>query len=704
MESEIYKRNLIKIYTEYGFEFRSDFSSGDNLVFTISQGVFDNAVVISNDEEEKEKITSDLSDLGFHVVKQKTSSIDEVENKLFNGFFSVKKTKMKFESDYSTHARNIIKSFPGDDVMYNYIHSPFSKDVSLKADENDILSDILEEMDSKGPKLILIEAPAGFGKTCTAYEVGKKISDIDDQHIVLFAELSRDRHAKVFNHVLLKEVARSFPAVSNHLVDRQIEKGKIIVILDGFDELLNEREPESFQFEQSQAMLHTIGNILVGNAKVILTTRKTAILQGEDFDEWVNVNEDKFSFVRYSLREPSIKGWLGQAKFEKISNTDVNIKNLSNPVLLNFLRFITDSQFEEVISQPDNVVDMYFSLILIREMERQNLKLEPNEQSGILQRLAVHMMNKSLTKINKYEMTDYLSNTEMVLIEQSRTKYDAVSSPTFEAMIEKLSNHALLDRANSDEKIGFVNNFVLGHFLGVELTTGNNEWLGDSIFIDAVINAYSTKTLEARKKIWMRLEDSFQYVSAEEKLRFELTLLDRATGFFNEAKFTSMRFSTKDFFREGALTSCYFEDCTFVDCEFDFSKFTNNVFYSCDFYNCSSKNVNTSNQFLSSRMDDASKCLNEAKEIDVNNDEENQPNVDAFILEKFWPKGKETIAFAHRPMVIFYRGASFLPQEISDAINRFRKDGLIITAKRKNWVGLDLSGHNLNTIKEILGR
>ncbi|HDT2978589.1 TPA: NACHT domain-containing protein, partial [Klebsiella pneumoniae subsp. pneumoniae] len=203
------------------------------------------------------------------------------EKNLFKGFFSVKRTKANFERDYNLHISNITKSFPTANIAYEYIQSPYHKDGEYFENEVDILSDIRSDINTNGPKLILIEAPAGFGKTCTAYEIGRILSEQDDEHLVLFAELSRDRHAKIFNHVLQRELARSFPAVPPMLVNKEIKNGKITVILDGFDELLNEREDEKFQFEKSQAMLETIGKMLENNAKIILTTRKTAILQGD---------------------------------------------------------------------------------------------------------------------------------------------------------------------------------------------------------------------------------------------------------------------------------------------------------------------------------------------------------------------------------------------------------------------------------------
>ena len=324
--------DLIKLYENYGFNYRGDLSSTNEIVFTITQGVFDNAIIIKTDNSQDKKLESELNDLGFHVNTEKLISFKNIENKLFKGFFSVEKTKSLFSNDYRNHIQNIAKSFPTSNISYTYIHSSFHKDGNYYDNGKDILQDIQSEINTNGPKLILIEAPAGFGKTCTAYEIGQMISNQDDEHLVLFAELSRDRHAKIFNHVLQRELARSFPAVSASLVSKEIQAGKVVVILDGFDELLNEREDEKFQFEKSQAMLETIGKMLKFNAKIILTTRKTAILQGDDFDEWISEHSNNFEFMRYTLKEPSARNWLSSDRANRLIQHHINIKNLANPV------------------------------------------------------------------------------------------------------------------------------------------------------------------------------------------------------------------------------------------------------------------------------------------------------------------------------------------------------------------------------------
>ncbi|WP_122412762.1 NACHT domain-containing protein [Pseudomonas viridiflava] len=705
MTNEIVK--ITEIYRNYGFDYRPDLSEPNSFVFTITQGVFDNAIILSMAEETcAEDLESELSDLGFHVKKEKFLSIKKTEESLFAGFFSVKKTKAGFKKDYDSHIANIIKSFPADGVSYDYIKSPFVKNSDSFGNEDDILKDIYSELSTDGPKLILVEAAAGFGKTCTAYEVGKLISGQNDDHIVLFAELSRDRQAKIFNHVLYKEVARSFPAVSPDLVIREIKNGKIIVILDGFDELLNEREDERYQFEKSQAMLETIGKILEQDAKVVLTTRKTAILQGDDFDEWVSGHSEDFAFTRYSLKPPSIRSWLSYERHARLEESRVNIKNLSNPVLLTFLRFISDGEFADVLANPNTIVDKYFLLLLNREIERQTLELSVAEQSNFMKRLAQYMIQRNFTRDSKESIVKYFAESEVSVIELCRSRYRPEARPTFEEMLEKLSNHALLDRSSIDEKIGFVNNFVLGHFVAMDLMETSGEWLADSIFLEAAVNAYSSRTMDQRNLAWTRLTDSLQYATDDERVRLELSLLDQVSGSFNESQFNEIVFDTHAFFNQGDVTSCYFNECTFKNCTFDFSRISNCTFISCYFYECLSVGGPGNNEFISPHMDETSEqaLLIPAGKVATDGVAAEADEVKKYILEKFWPVGKDTVAFAHRPMFIFYRGGAHPAGAVTTALDELRRDGVIVPAKRKNWVGLDLTANHFVTIKEILGR
>ena len=698
--------NIVNVFSGYGFEHRVDFSNENAIVFTIKQGIFDNAAVLRlADELPSHSVRAQLEELGFQVKEYVHTTLSALENELFSGFFSIARTKKNFVKDYEDHIEKITVSFPETESSYSYISTPYSKNSGEHNSDQSVLDDLKSELFVPGPRLVLIEAAAGFGKTCTAYEIAKMISEENENHIVLFAELSRDRQAKIFSHVLHKELARSFPAVSTDLVLREIKKGRVIVVLDGFDELLKERDEEELLFEKSQAMLETIAEILHGEAKVILTTRKTAILQGDDFDEWISTHTNDFDFVRYSLREPSIRHWLPRERMEQLEDSRINIKNIANPVLLTFLKFIGDTQFLEILEDPDSIVDKYFSSMFSREIKRQDLKLTVDEQSAVLKRLAQNMMAYDYTRDLKDNIISYFSRAEINLIEESRSRYEVDGRPTYEEMVDRFSNHALLDRSKTDNKIGFINDFVLGHFVALDLNDSPSVgWVAESIFVEAAINSFSSRSLASRLDIWNKLGEALQFMPAEERVQLELRLLDRASGDIDNTQFNNVVFDTDDFFSDALVSSCYFHECTFKSCNFNFSQMHHCVFHACLFYDCTSVGVNTTNELVSCEQY-GENVIQTAEEEKVSKSPiaQNQ-EVKSYILEKFWPIGKETIAFAHRPIFIFYRGNPYPSNLISEALEEMRKSGIIVSAKKKNWVGLDLSGSNFSTIKELLGR
>lgn len=706
--NKINHEDVKNVFLNYGFEYRKDFSSPQALVFSINQSIFDNAVIVQCSDTSIDNLCQNLTFLGFQVKTYKYTSIQTLEDQLFNGFFSITRTKRNFKSDYEDHIKKIAESFPVTSGQYNYISAPYAKNLKEHSPNEELLDDIKRELQVQGPRLILLEAAAGYGKTCTAYEIGNMVSEGSDNHIVLFAELSRDRQAKIFSHVLHKELARSFPAVETNLVLREIKNGKIVVILDGFDELLKERDEEEGNFEKSQAMLETIGEILEGNAKVVLTTRKTAILQGDEFDDWISSHEKDFDFLRYSLREPEIRHWLPYDRLEKLQSARISVRNLSNPVLLTYLRFVSDDGFGKVLEAPDSIVDQYFVSLFNREIKRQDIKLTTHEQAQLLKRLAQHMMRYDYTRTSKENIISYFAKTEENLINIVRTRYQPESRPSFDELVDRFSNHALLDRSTSDNKIGFINDFALGHFVALDImSTEDGSWVAENIFVEAAVNAYSSRSLKSRKSIWGKLSETLKFISAEERARLELRLLDRVSGDVSDVQYNGLQFETEEFFPSSKVEGCHFVECTFIGCHLSFDDIQNCVFLTCSFYNCTTSGTNQNNEFISCSevgSDIICEAISEEQSIESYVEIDIIKIIKGYILEKFWPIGNKGVPYAHRPLFFFYRGNPYPHSLISKAIDELRKDGFLVAAHKKNWIGLDLTNPNFAIVKEMLGR
>ena len=177
--------------------------------------------------------------------------------------------------------------------------------------------------------------------------------------------------------------------IHSELIIDHIHSGRIPLIIDGFDELLSKEEwnenSSSDNFSSVETMLTTIGQLLINNAKVILTSRKTAIFSGEDFQQWYDNYNGKFNVYRFSIDAPKVDDWLDNEKLEVLKESSVQLKHISNPVLLSYLRSLSLAEFREIMPRAELILDKYFERLLNREQERQNLPASPEKQLAIFQ-------------------------------------------------------------------------------------------------------------------------------------------------------------------------------------------------------------------------------------------------------------------------------------------------------------------------------
>ncbi|EHX5851396.1 hypothetical protein K3Z74_004757, partial [Escherichia coli] len=319
-----------------------------------------------------EKCLKELDNIGYSTKKSLFKSIEDISEQLFKGFFNVDEWKERISTEYKQYCQKMISLLPDGAMNYRYVQVPYEKNNSKHS--CDLISDIISEINKIDSKLILIEAPAGFGKTCTSYEILNSLISIDGAPIPFFTEFSRDRQAKVFSHVFVREVDRSFRTVKSDLVIDETKNGKIVLVLDGFDELLNDttsNKTNDIDFEKAQPMLETIGELLTKSAKVILTSRRAAIFDGEIFQEWKDKYRDNFDVVRYRLNSPEVRDWLSHERIEQLEESGIDIKKLANPVLLAYLRSLENENFNNLCERSSKIVEHYFQAMLERERERE---------------------------------------------------------------------------------------------------------------------------------------------------------------------------------------------------------------------------------------------------------------------------------------------------------------------------------------------
>jgi hypothetical protein len=190
---QIQKAQLVDVYGKYGFHLARDAKKDGILVFTLKTGYFDNAEIVKLTEATDTKAVFDeFSRAGYACTVRIATSAEKTQQELFKGFFSADTTKTRLQEEYKKFTDNIVRPFGGS-ATYKYIQAPY--EIDGKNGELHPPLEVLNRINAPGPVLFLIEAAAGFGKTCTAQEIAHLLSETET-HLPLYAELSRNRTEK----------------------------------------------------------------------------------------------------------------------------------------------------------------------------------------------------------------------------------------------------------------------------------------------------------------------------------------------------------------------------------------------------------------------------------------------------------------------------------------------------------------------------
>ena len=476
--------DLDQLFREYGYDVKE--KNASYRVYLLNQGMYHGAEIqIMNDEIDATPILDRYSKLGYHAKQQGFKSIEQAENYLFKGFFNTQTTKNDINRRYAEFASNQVKHYGSGHVKYQYISMPYS--VNGESAENviigasDIISAIKEAINKKGAHLVVVEAAAGFGKTCTAYEIYKSFLDSSEYQKPIFTELSRNRDAKQFKYILWAEIDREKDTTAKQdLVVYNIKKGKIPLIIDGFDELLSKNIDSGKtevlnEFEQVETMLSTIGDLLTGETKIILTSRKTAIFAGAEFGDWVDSYNGNFDVIRFQLEKPNITQWLSPERYEAVISRNIPLDSISNPVLLTYLRNIEKDKFDSLLLCPETITEKYFEYLLNREKERQNITVRWEDQMLIFENLAKSFVEFDITGENRSFVKELIidNNKSCLLFYKDLMP----TKQTLEEFADTLTNHALLDRIGNKDFITFINEFVFGYLLGKSIQRESSVFL-----------------------------------------------------------------------------------------------------------------------------------------------------------------------------------------------------------------------------------
>jgi hypothetical protein len=697
------KRELEEVYKRYGFETAKVYDQEGVVVFTLKTGYFDNADIVPLVEgAQTERAFREFSATGFACTVRSYLSARQTEYELFKGFFSVSSILDRLEKDYSQFTTSIVRPF-ADDAKYTYINAPYS--VNGKKGELTPADEVVSRLGTSKPMLFLIEAAAGFGKTCTAYEIVHLLIRNAD-YLPLFSELSRNRKAPIFRYVLLDEIDRKFPTLSSRLVQTEMVNGRIVTILDGFDELLRKAD-DTDEFDKQEPMLETIGQFLTGNAKIVLTTRRTVLFEGDAFHTWAANHADSFELVRIRIGEPPISDWLPDDRLTALNSTSLNLQaGLTNPVLLSYLRCIPKEKFDAVLQSPQDLVERYFSFLLEREQTRQDLKMSVETQKSILTLIAADMITLGYTSEQRDYIVDLVLRSCLQELEASLTLYPAADRPDREFLANKIASHALLDRSNKDEnKIGFINEFVLGYFVSTNILR-QPDWLNDDLrFLEPAVISYGPRNRDDKLALLERLRPSLEFTSVSYRIDFTTKLIGAVDFPLTSEEAEGLELHEISI-GQFPLVDFQFNDCTFRSCQFDMRSMSNVTFLNCKFYGTNGATGAPQGKiYLLGEIGDTSflkDALQSRGEEPAPPDDQHQ-QLERHVLEKFWPIGREKLMHKHRPISgICSSSGDYRPDDVFEAIVRLKKTGLLLQPNHASFVELNFD--RLPEVRRILGR
>jgi len=693
---------VIDLYHIYGFE--DGPATEKYLVFYSQQGYFQNAEIVVLDEELNDEYISkeEYEALGYSVRIRRFSSIEQVHDVLFKGFFNVKNSNRKLKMEYDAFLAQ--QSAKLNNIGYEYINASFTEDGAVK--DASIINRIQDLFEAAGGQLVILEASAGYGKTCTSYEVIRSLISHFPDNITILTELSKNRRASIFRYVLLSEIDQKFPTLSYELVKHEISSGRVFLLIDGFDELLSKKYISQDEREkEAQTMLDTIAQLFSAGCetKVLLTTRKSSIFVGEDFDVWVEGHLRDCNITRLQLSEPSLKNWLDNAKIDLLRQRGINLNNIINPVLLALLRSTPLEDFEKNYNSNHDVIMQYLKLLLDRERTRQSLNMDMQEQLKVMENLAAQMVQYDISSESVESIEAILSDIISPDIPEYLERYEfAETKPSKEEFLNKLSHHALLDRLSAQkEQIGFLNDFIFGYmianavwnsYLPTEELTGK--------YLDLAVTSYAAENLDVRHSLYDMIRPSLKKEPVLKQLHAAMLLKGALDGQYRDEYLDSVEF------RDGLVisTPLQFQNCIFSGCVFRHCTISVEAFQRCQFYNCSfydltiqpGHGLNQELSFYSCQGHDEFKvaACQKVEESPVSIDYER------IVLEQFWKPGYEN-AEPRRADETMLRGIS--PKDraaASSAIESLVKKGILTTHLHSFYLNFD----KMDEIREIVKR
>ena len=705
-------KEVKELYKRYGFK-EGRFSNQYG-IFVLERGYFQNAEIVvldeSTDKETLNRVKEEYEGVGYSARISPLSDISSLHDALFKGFFRLGVANDRLKIAYDTFCAQQKKKILNNE--YEYINGAFIENGLVY--ETNIIERIFDIFSSPECQLVILEASAGYGKTCTSFEVMRWFAEQMDSKVTLMAELSKNRSASVFRYVLLSEINEKFSDLGYELVTAEIKNGRVLLIIDGFDELLSKtvQKVDASSEKDTLTMLETIAQLFPENAKtkVLLTSRKSSIFSGQDWEDWFNRNPNIRNVTRLQLSTPSLKDWIGSEKLESLKENGINVNHILNPVLLSLLRNRPVEDFKQKYTDNESIIREYLSLLLNREKERQDIPLELDEQLSIMSGLAAFMVQLDISSAQaddiKELLREVLGKNLQGYIERYRYRSDSESKPSEDEFLTKLSQHALLDRvaSQSNHLIGFINDFIFGLMIGNALLKRQlpaKELSGK--YLDIAVTAYSSRDDAKKKEFFKAISPALRTESAQKKVDVSIHLINEIKESFQDEQFSGLSFENIAFSSPEQFCGCTFTECIFRECSVDVSSFKGCYFYDCKFYSITvtGNTVETRGLlFLScTGQEDFKRVAAGTTSVGLN-PASDVTDYERTVLEQYWKPGYDKAA-PRRAYQTLLKGLPTNEQPtVAEAIASLEKKG-ILTRRLRSY---DLNFSKMKDIRTILGR
>ena len=158
MEANMNLCEIEKIYNIYGFESREK-KEEDYIVFLFSHGYFRNVEIVHSRHCNIENVVKKYQQLNFPVNVVKFESLEKIHDDLFDGFFLVSELSKRLQKQY--------KQFVKERNLDDYTYIPCSYLMDNREGTENIINFLFSQIKSRGSSLTILEAAAGYGKTCS---------------------------------------------------------------------------------------------------------------------------------------------------------------------------------------------------------------------------------------------------------------------------------------------------------------------------------------------------------------------------------------------------------------------------------------------------------------------------------------------------------------------------------------------------------